>query len=212
MPTCTIQVWLAVAPGRSPKLLNRFLMSRRTKRLDPEQPPIPIELIERRIYLVRAHKVMLDSDLAELYGVATKVLNQAVGRNLKRFPPDFMFRLTRQEYDVLKSQFVTSKTGRGGRRYAPRAFTEQGVAMLSSVLGSDRAIVVNIAIMRAFVRLREVLATHKDLARRMADLEREQKAQGRKISDVFNVIQKLLEPPPGKPRRAIGFKAPKNRS
>lgn len=190
----------------------KHAMSRKAKRSDFDQISIPIEMIERRIYLVRAHKIMLDSDLADLYGVATKVLNQAVGRNLERFPPDFMFRLTRQEHDVLRSQFVTSKTGRGGRRYAPRAFTEQGVAMLSSVLRSDRAILVNIAIMRAFVRLREVLATHKDLARRMADLEREQKAQGRKISDVFNVIQKLLEPPPSRPRRAIGFQAAKKQS
>ena len=184
-------------------------MAPKVKRSASENLPIPVEMIERRIFLIRDHKVMLDSDLAELYGVQAFRLNERVKRNRKRFPSDFMFQLTAQESEALTSQFAMSKKGRGGRRTSPYAFTEQGVAMLSTVLNSDRAIEVNIAIMRAFVRLREVLATHKDLARRMADLEREQKAQGKTITDVFKAIQKLIEPPKAKARRAIGFQAPK---
>jgi hypothetical protein len=133
---------------------------------------IPPERIERRILLIRGQKVMLDADLAELYGVPTRVLNQTVKRNIERFPQDFMFRLTVKETAglrdyfgsaALRSQSVISNRGRGGRRYLPLAFTEQGVAMLSSVLRSPRAVQVNIAIMRAFVKLREILATHRDL-------------------------------------------------
>ncbi len=184
-------------------------MAPKVKRSASENLPIPVEMIERRIFLIRGHKVMLDSDLAELYAETTTRLNQQVRRNIDRFPEDFAFQLTQGELDALILQIATSKTGRGGRRKLPLAFTEQGVAMLSSVLRSTRAVIVNIAIMRAFVRLREILATHKDLARRMADLEREQKAQGKKITDVFKAIQKLIEPPPDKPRRAIGFQAPK---
>ena len=123
-----------------------------------EHPTVPAAVIERRIFLIEGQKVMLDSDLAELYGVPTFRLNEQVKRNRKRFPEDFLFQLTKQESEALTSQFARSKTGRGGRRTMPYAFTEQGVAMLSSVLHSDRAIMVNIAIMRAFVRLREVLA------------------------------------------------------
>jgi hypothetical protein len=122
---------------------------------------IPVELIERKIYTIRGAKVMLDSDLADLYQVPTKVLNQAVRRNLDRFPADFMFQLTEEEVENLRSQIVTSSTGHGGRRYQPYAFTEHGVAMLSSVLASKRAISLNILIIRAFVRLREYLATQK---------------------------------------------------
>ncbi len=165
-------------------------------------------MIERRIYLIRSHKVMLSPHLAELYQAEPRVLVQAVKRNIERFPQDFMFQLTRAEFDNLKSQFVTSSWG-GLRRATPYAFTQEGVAMLSSVLRSKRAVAVNIAIMRAFVRLREVLATHKDLAHRMADLEREQKAQGQQIGEVFKAIQKLLEPPKDKPKRPIGFQPPK---
>jgi hypothetical protein len=126
---------------------------------------VPVEIIERKIYLIRGCKVMLDSDLAELYQVPTKVLNQAVRRNFDRFPSDFMFQLNEEELEGLRSQIVTSKVGRGGRRYTPYAFTEHGVAMLSSVLSSKRAVALNILIIRAFVRLREYLATHKDLSR-----------------------------------------------
>src|SRR3990172_6171207 len=132
---------------------------------------VPIELIESKIYLIRGHKVMLDSDLAELYGVETRALVQAVKRNIGRFPLDFMFQLNNQEVISLRSQIVISKTGRGGRRYLPYVFTEQGVAMLSSVLNSDRAIEVNIQIMRAFLKLREMIASHKDLAKRLDELE-----------------------------------------
>ena len=146
---------------------------------------IPVEIIERKIYFIRGHKVMLDSDLAEMYAVATKVLLQAVKRNLSRFPGDFMFQLNYQEVAALRSQIVTSKTGRGGRRYPPYAFTEQGVAMLSSVLNSERAIEVNIQIMRAFVKLRELMATHKDLARKLDDMEKKYDAQFKVVFDAI---------------------------
>ena len=147
---------------------------------------------------------MLDLDLADLYGVPTKVLNQAVKRNRSRFPTDFMLQLTAEEAQVLRSQIVTSKTGRGGRRYAPFAFTEQGVAILSSVLRSGRAIQVNILIMSVFVRLRDILATHKDLAGELAEVKRAQREQGQQIALIFEVLDKLLAPP-DEPRRRIGF-------
>jgi hypothetical protein len=137
-----------------------------------KEPFIPAERIERSILLIRGQKVMLDSDLAELYSVETKNLNKAVKRNLDRFPDDFLFQLTAEEAEALRFQSGTSTSGgRGGRRYLPNAFTEQGVAMLSSVLRSNRAVQVNIAIMRAFVRLREILGSHKDLAAKLAKLE-----------------------------------------
>lgn len=169
-----------------------------------EHLPVPIELIERRIYLIRGHKIMLDSDLAELYQVETRVLIQAVKRNQARFPQDFMFQLGLAEAKSLRSQFVTSNAGRGGRRYLPYAFTEQGVAMLSTVLSSQRAIQVNIAIMRAFVRVRELLATHKDVAQKLEVIERTQKEHGAHISAIWKAIQKLIEPP-ASPKRRIGF-------
>ena len=161
---------------------------------------IPIEQIEQKILLIRGQKAMLDSDLARLYGVSTKVLNQAVKRNKARFPRDFMLKLSAAEATVLRSQIVTSK-GRGGRQYRPYAFTEQGVAMLSSVIHSDRAIQVNIMIMRAFVRLRQMIASNKDLARRLAGLEKKYDTQ---FKVVFDAIRQLMEPQPSKPRR-IGF-------
>src|SRR5579875_1408688 len=130
---------------------------------------IPQERIERRILLIRGQKVMLDANLAELYGVTTKRLNEQVRRNIDRFPDDFMLKLTREEVEALRSQFATSSSW-GGRRYNPLAFTEQGVAMLSGVLRSQRAVQVNIAIMRAFVKLREMLASHRDLARRLDEM------------------------------------------
>jgi hypothetical protein len=173
-------------------------------------PVVPLERIEGLIFLIRGHKVMLDADLADLYGVKTKALNQAVRRNISRFPPDFMLQLTRDEAErlrsqiaisSLRSQFATSNAGRGGRRYAPLVFTEQGVAMLSSVLRSERAVQVNITIMRAFVKLRELLATHKDLARKLEALERKYDAQ---FKVVFDAIRELMAPPQVKQRR-IGF-------
>jgi hypothetical protein len=159
--------------------------------------------IETHIFMIRGQKVMVDSDLADLYRVPTKVFNQAVKRNLKRFPKDFMFRLTAKEMKILRSQIVTSSWG--GRRTLPYAFTEQGVAMLSSVLNSDRAVLVNIAIMRAFVKLREILTTHRELAEKIADLEKKYRQHDDKIQAVFDAIRELLEPPQVSPKRRIGF-------
>ncbi len=161
---------------------------------------IPVGVIERKIYLIRGHKVILDEDLAELYNVATRVLVQAVKRNIDRFPDDFMFQLNDQAVRVLRSQIVTSRWG--GRRYAPYVFTEQGVAMLSTVLNSDRAIEVNIQIMRTFVKLREMIASHKDLARRLDELEKKYDTQFRVV---FEAIRQLMIPPEPKKKRRIGF-------
>ena len=173
------------------------------------QLPVPVEMIERRIFLIRQQKVMLDSDLAGLYGVPTRALNQAVRRNPDRFPEDFMFRLNQHEVAELnRSQIVIGSQKHRDPRYPPYAFTDYGILMLSSVLKSKRAVAVNIAIMRAFVRLRQVLATHKDLARKMADLERQQHKQRKHIAEIFTYIQKLLEPPKH-PKRPIGFQPPK---
>ncbi len=158
--------------------------------------------VERKILAIRGERVMLDADLAELYGVETKALTRAVRRNLARFPEDFMFRLTAEEHAALRRQTGTSNTGRGGRRYAPYVFTEQGVAMLSGVLHSPRAVAVNVEIMRAFVRLRAMLATHVDLARKLAALERNYDAQ---FKVVFDAIRDLMTPP-AKKKPAIGFR------
>jgi ORF6N domain len=171
----------------------------------PHRLPVGVALIERRIYMIRGHKVMLSPDLAELYGVEARSLNQAVKRNLDRFPDDFMFQLTAAEFADLKSQTVISSWG-GARRATPYAFTEQGVAMLSSVLNSNRAVQVNIAIMRAFVKLREVMATHKELAAKIEALERKYRTHDDELQVVFKAIKKLLEPPPAPPKRRIGFK------
>lgn len=156
--------------------------------------------VERKILLLRGERVMLDADLAELYGVETRALLQAVKRNAERFPADFMFQLTMEELANLKSQTVISSWG--GRRFQPYAFTEQGVAMLSSVLRSKRAIAVNVEIMRTFVRLREMLATHADLSRKLTALEKKYDAQFRAV---FDAIRELMTPP-SKPRRQIGFR------
>jgi ORF6N domain len=162
---------------------------------------LPSERIERSILLIRGHKVMLDADLAELYGVETRALLQAVSRNQKRFPEDFMFQMSKEEYELLRSQIVISKKGRGGRRYLPYVFTEQGVAMLSSVLRSERAVQVNVEIMRAFVRLRRMLASNEELARKLAALEKKYDSQFRVV---FDAIRGLMAPPePNK--RKIGF-------
>ncbi len=168
------------------------------------QSIVPIELIEKKIYLIRGHKVMLDSDLAELYMVETKMLVRAVKRNIDRFPADFMFQLTKEEFDNLRLHFGTSSQW-GGRRYLPYVFTEQGVAMLSSVLRSERAIQVNIAIMRAFVKLREILSAHKELAYKLAELERKIERHEEEIKAIFDVIRQLMKPSE-KPRRRIGFR------
>ena len=166
--------------------------------------PILREHVERNILLIRGHRVMLDADLAKLYGAPIRTLNQAVKRNASRFPPNFMFQLTVEEAAALRSQFVTLKTGRGQhRKYRPYAFTEQGVAMLSSVLHSERAIQVNIAIMRAFVQLREMIGSNKGLARRLNELE---KKYDSKFRVVFEAIRELMAEPEPKVKR-IGFKA-----
>ncbi len=168
------------------------------------QLAVPVEMIERRIYLIRGHKVILDRDLAELYQVKAIALRQQVKRNHDRFPDDFMIQLTQEEADALVSQnVIPSRRSLGG--YLPYAFTEQGVAMLSTVLKSKRAIHVNIAIMRAFVRLREILATHKDLARKLKELEKKYDTQFRVV---FDAIRKLMAPPEPRRRRPIGFIAP----
>ncbi len=160
------------------------------------------EVIEGKIYMIRGHKVMLDSDLAELYGVETKVLIQAVKRNAQRFPLDFMFQLNYQDVAALRSQIVTLKKGRGEhRKYLPYVFTEHGVAMLSSVLSSPRAVQVNIQIMRTFAKLRELLVQHKDLARRLDDLEKKYDVQ---FKIVFDAIRQLMTPPEPK-KKKIGF-------
>jgi hypothetical protein len=164
---------------------------------------ISVEVLTMKILLVRGRKVMLDKDLAELYGVKTKELNQVVQRNLERFPSDFMYQLTREEVINLKSQIVTSSWG--GVRKLPRVFTEQGVAMLSGLLNSRRAIHVNIAIMRAFVKLRELLLTHKDLAQKLEELERKYQLHETDIQVIFEAIKKLLEPPPEPPKLRFGL-------
>ncbi len=164
---------------------------------------LPAERILKSILFIRDQKVMLDRDLAELYGVPTKVLLQAVKRNMQRFPHDFMFQLRKIDSDRLRSQIVTSKKGRGGHRYRPYVFTEQGVAMLSSVLRSPRAIAVNIAIMRTFVQLRNILATHKDLAKKLEELEEKYDDQ---FKMVFDAIRQLMMPPIPENKRRIGFK------
>jgi hypothetical protein len=168
---------------------------------------VPVELIERRIYLIRGEKVMLDGDLAELYRVPTRTLNQAVRRHGDRFPEDFMFQLTQREASSLRSQIVILEKGRGRySKYVPLAFTEHGVAMLSSVLNSKAAVQMNIRIIRAFVKLRELLATHKDLARKIEQLEGRQKQHTSIITVVVDEIKKLKRGPPStRKKRPIGF-------
>jgi hypothetical protein len=178
-------------------------------------------VIQRRILALREQRVMLDADLAQLYGVETRVLMQAVKRNLARFPEDFMFQLSAEEFANLRSQSVISSAGHGGRRTAPYAFTEQGVAMLSSVLGSPRAIAVNIEIMRTFVRVRALAATHSDLAQRLADLEEKTEALAMnhdtfshntraQLKKVFDALRELMTPP-DPPKRPIGFINPEDK-
>jgi len=163
---------------------------------------VPESEISRRILFVRGHKVILDRDLALLYGVSTKQLNQQVQRNAERFPSDFMFQLTPEEADSLRSQFVTSNMGWGGRRSLPYAFTEQGVAMLSGVLKSRRAVLVNVEIMRTFVKLRQILSSHAELARKLEELEKKYDSQFRVV---FDAIRELMAPESAE-RRPVGFR------
>ena len=163
---------------------------------------VSAEVIARKIFIIRGKRVMLDSDLAVLYGVKTGRLNEQVKRNIKRFPGDFSFKLTKDEALDLKSHFATSSWG--GVRKFPRVFTQEGVAMLSSVLNSERAIMVNIQIMRAFAQLRRMLLSHRELKRKIEEMERKYDKQ---FAIVFQVIKQLLEPPPVKEKRIIGFRA-----
>ncbi|HLD87975.1 MAG TPA: ORF6N domain-containing protein [Candidatus Omnitrophota bacterium] len=175
---------------------------------DIRKNAVPIEIIQSKIYLIRGHKVIFDFDLALLYGVETRALIQAVKRNLRRFPVDFMFRILPEERDSLTSQIVMSNKGRGGRRHQPYVFTQEGVAMLSSVLNSDRAVQVNIQIMRVFVKLRELILSHKDLARKIEDLERKFGEHDAKIIHIFNEIRRLMavpEPLDNYKRTKVGF-------
>jgi hypothetical protein len=175
---------------------------------------VPVERIERLIYLIRGQKVMLDSDLAEIYGVTTKRLNEQVGRNADRFPPDFAFQLTRQEVANLRSQIATSSLkirpkfatvrSHGGRRYRPLVFTEHGAIMLASVLNSPVAVEASVRVVRAFVRLREMLASNRELAHRLDELERKFEGHDEAIRNLFEAIRQLLSPPEPK-RRKIGF-------
>lgn len=158
-----------------------------------------------KIYFIRGQKVMLDRDLADMYGVETKVLNQAVKRNSSRFPDDFMFQLTEPEWGNLKSQFVTSSSNWGGIRKLPYAFTEQGVAMLSSVLKSETAIQVNIRIIRIFTRMKQVLLDNKDLWLKVERIEQDLAKKDDEIKTIFKALKQLLALPPEKPREPIGF-------
>jgi hypothetical protein len=174
---------------------------------------LPIPAIQKRILVVRDSQVMLDEDLAELYGVETRRLTEQVKRNIERFPEDFMFQLTKDEAAILRSQSATS-SGHGGRRYPPYVFTEQGVAMLSGVLRSRTAIAVNIAIMRAFVELRRAALSYTTIERRLTELERESKERfgkhDQQLADVFEALRELITPPP-RPGRRVGFGLPEER-
>jgi hypothetical protein len=166
---------------------------------------MPIERITGNILLVRGYKVMMDRDLADLYGVETKALKQAVRRNMERFPFDFMFEMNNEEFVNWRSQFVTSNSDKMGLRYRPMVFTEQGVAMLSSVLRSKIAVEINILIMRAFVRMRELLYSDKNLALKVEKLERQMEKQGKSLQQVIQIVSQLLEQPKPKPFK-IGFR------
>lgn len=180
------------------------------KRSNAASSPVPVERIAQRIFLIRGQKVMLSTDLADLYDIPAKALTQAVRRNADRFPDDFMFPLQRQEVAILKSQFVTSSWG-GIRRAMPYAFTEQGVAMLSSVLNSPRAIRVNIEIMRAFVRLRQILASHRELTGKLDELEQRLDGHDEQIASIFEAIRELMAPPAAS-RKKFGFQVREKRA
>lgn len=170
---------------------------------EKEKPVVPEEVVISKIYYIRGYKVMLDEDLAELYQVPTRQLNQQIKRNIERFPEDFMFQLTEEEFRNLKSQNVTSSWG--GRRKLPNAFTEYGVLMLSSVLSSKRAVAVNIQIMRIYTKMRELLLTHKDILLKLEQLERQVVQNSEDIQMIFAALKELLNPP-NPPRQMIGFK------
>jgi phage regulator Rha-like protein len=173
--------------------------------------PIPVEQIQQLILLIRGKRVMLDSDLAKLYGVSTKRLNEQVKRNRDRFPEDFMFQLNSTEANNLRSQFATSKEGRGGRRYLPFAFTEHGAIMLASVLSTPRAIEVSVFVVRAFVKLREILAAHRNLANKLAELEGKIETHDEAIRSLVSAIRQLMAPP-AVGQKKIGFQLKEKRA
>ena len=183
-------------------MLYDAAMNTKNKSVNKDMKNTGLEMVGDRIFFIRGQKVMLDSDLAELYGVETKNLNKAIGRNPERFPADFMFQLSDIELKNLRFQFGTSSWG--GRRTLPYAFTEHGIAMLSSVLRSSRAIEVNIFIIRAFIKLREMLATHKELAHKVDELERRQDTQGEHIGVIGDILKRLVQEPE-KPSGKMGF-------
>jgi hypothetical protein len=164
---------------------------------------VSAEVVENKIYLIRGKRVLFDRDLALLYDVSIKRLNEQVKRNIKRFPADFMFQLSKEEFNNLRSHFATSSWG--GRRYSPYVFTEQGVAMLSSVLNSERAIQVNIAIMRVFVHIREMIVTQKDFSQKLKEIEAKIENHEVNIQTIFEAIRELMSPPPDDPKPKIGF-------
>jgi hypothetical protein len=177
-----------------------------------DPPPVILDTsdLERRILVIRGQRVMLDIDLAKLYGVTTKRLNEQVSRNRERFPEDFAYQLTRQEFTALKSQIATSNAKRGGTQKLPWVFTEQGVAMLSSVLRSTRAVQVNIAIMRVFVRLRRLLATPGELVAQLQQLADTVQLHDEQIKTISDILRRMMEPPPEPPKRKIGFMPPES--
>jgi len=181
-------------------------MQKKKQVIKKSESLVPVEVVQNKIYLIRGHKAMLDRDLAELYGVLTSQLTRQVHRNIERFPNDFLIRLTREEWNSLMCQFGTSK--RGGTRKLPLAFTEQGIAMLSGVLHSTRAIQVNIQIMRTFTQLREIMVSHKDLARKIEDLERKFNDHDKKIVLIFQAIKRLLEEKEEPPKPKLVFMLP----
>ncbi|HED37638.1 MAG TPA: ORF6N domain-containing protein [Ignavibacteria bacterium] len=165
---------------------------------------IPVEVVENKILMIRSQKVILDFHLAKLYNVETKILNKAVARNIDRFPVDFMFRLTQKEWNSLRFHFGTSNSGRGGRRYLPFAFTEHGALMVASVLSSPAAVKISILVVRAFVRLREILAANKELAQKLKELELKTESHDKQITAIFDAINQLLAPPPVT-KKKMGF-------
>jgi len=166
---------------------------------------IPVERIERIILFIRGEKVILDSDLAALYGVETRRLNEQIRRNNSRFPKDFMFQLSHEEFEILKSQFATSRSGWGGRRKLPLAFTEHGAIMAASVLNTPRAVEMSVYVVRAFVRLRSILAAHKELAAKVAELETRLGTHDKQIIAIVEAIKQLMAPPAKSRKRKIGF-------
>jgi phage regulator Rha-like protein len=165
---------------------------------------IPIEIIEKKIYLIRNQRVMLDSDIANLYGVTTKRLNEQVRRNIERFPEDFMFQLTDEEYKILRSQIATSNIIHGGRRYIPYAFTEHGAIMAATILNSLKAVEMSIFVVRAFVKLREIVSGNKELVRKLKELENKYEKHDKDIKAIIDAIRQLMSPPE-KIKRKIGF-------